>query len=212
MTFTKDYYIGVFEWTVAQKGYVYGSLATPTDFSPESTVYQYFADRATKLREHTSIAFAVPTEAQWEYACRAGTDASLYSGKEVPTVRNSTGANAPTVNELGFTAAYTESMRGHTIYKRERGGQLKPNAWGLYDMFGNVSEWCSDWVDETPLSSNPVVDPTGLATGTLKAMRGGCSAFWFAEGRCGARVGYMAAGNYAGYVGGRFVCPVTVTH
>ena len=212
VTFTKDYYIGVFEWTVAQKGYVYGSLATPTDFSPESTVYQYFADRATKLREHTSIAFAVPTEAQWEYACRAGTDASLYSGKEVPTVSNSTGANAPTVNELGFTAAYTESMRGHSIYTRERGGQLKPNAWGLYDMFGNVSEWCSDWVDETPLSSNPVVDPTGLATGTLKAMRGGCSAFWFAEGRCGARVGYMATGSYGNFVGGRFVCPVTVTH
>jgi len=211
VTLTKDYYIGVFEWTKAQKGYVYGSLGTPSDYTPEPCIYQYFADRATKLTEHTSIAFAVPTEAQWEFACRAGTDAQLYSGKDMPTSGIAKGNDAPTVNELGFTAAYTETMRGHSIYTRERGGKLKPNAWGLYDMLGNVSEWCSDWVDATALSSDPVTDPTGLATGTYKAMRGACSAFWFAEGRCGARVGYKATDAYANFVGGRFVCPITVT-
>lgn len=106
------------------------------------------------LSERTGRLFSLPTEAQWEYACRAGTVTPYYSGKTLPDgcCRNQkTERNLKTVSlEVGVS---------------------QPNAWGLYDMHGNVEEWCSDFYG--PYSAASAVNPTGPAGGDFRVTRGG---------------------------------------
>lgn len=94
-------------------------------------------------------AFSLPTEAQWEYACRAGTS-GLYAGN------------------LDSLAWYDENSGG----KPHPVGLKTPNAWGLHDMHGNVWEWCADW--DGPYSESAVADPVGATSGSLRVIRGGC--------------------------------------
>jgi formylglycine-generating enzyme required for sulfatase activity len=96
--------------------------------------------------------FSLPTEAQWEYACRAGT-----------TTRWSFGDDGA---QLGEYAWYRDKM-AHPV------GQKKPNAWGLYDMHGNVSEWCADWWGNAYYAKSPANDPAGPDSGTYRVLRGG---------------------------------------
>ncbi len=91
----------------------------------------------------------LPTEAQWEYACRAGT----------------TGAYAGTLDELAWYNA--NSMRTHEVR------QKKPNAWGLYDMHGNVYEWCSDYYDADYYDRSPASDPENTTASANRVSRGG---------------------------------------
>ena len=90
----------------------------------------------------------LPTEAQWEYACRAG----------------STGAYAGNLDDMAWYENNSGS-RTHSV------GTKKPNAWGLYDMHGNVYEWCQDWFGKYP--SGSVTDPTGPSSGSDRVGRGG---------------------------------------
>ena len=92
--------------------------------------------------------YALPTEAQWEYACRAG-EKGPYSG-----------------GSLDEVAWYDETSGSKT----HEVGQKKANAWGLYDMHGNVSEWCADWYEDTLKGGT---DPTGPSSGGLRVFRGG---------------------------------------
>ena len=101
--------------------------------------------------------FILPTEAQWEYACRAGTTTALNSGKNLSNY-----VACPEMDEVGW-CDYDEST--HPV------GQKQPNAWGLYDMHGNVDEWCLDWKGDYPTSA--VTDPTGPDTGETRIMRSG---------------------------------------
>ena len=104
--------------------------------------------------------FSLPTEAQWEYACRAGTNTSLNSGKNITSETGS----CYNLDEVGW---YCQNSGGKT----HAVGQKKPNVWGIYDMHGNVNEWCEDWYGDYP--SSAVTDPTGPSSGSRRVIRGG---------------------------------------
>ena len=124
-----------------------------------------------KLRAKTMLAgLDLPTEAQWEYACRAGTTTALNSGKALTQVRE-----CPNLAEVGRYLLNVDSSEGWYYRYSPLGsaavGSYAPNKWDLYDMHGNVWEWCLDWY--APLSSAPAVDPKGPATGRARVVRGG---------------------------------------
>ena len=97
----------------------------------------------------------LPTETQWEYACRAGTTTTWYSGNDEGALREHAW--------LRFNAGY----KTHPV------GQKSPNAWGLYDMHGNVWEWCQDWFGKRYYATSPMDDPPGPSGGSGRVLRGG---------------------------------------
>ncbi len=107
----------------------------------------------TQLSQVEGIAYSLPIEGQWEYACRAGTQ-SAYSFGEDPS-------------RLWYYAWYgaNSGLTTHSV------GTEAPNAWGLHDMHGNVHEWCQDWYDLYP--PGPVVDPVGPQSCVMRVLRGG---------------------------------------
>ncbi|MFB0551784.1 MAG: SUMF1/EgtB/PvdO family nonheme iron enzyme [Phycisphaerae bacterium] len=99
--------------------------------------------------------YRLPTEAEWEYACRAGTGTEFSFGNDVRKLKT-------------FTwFAENSSGKTHPV------GQKKPNPWGLYDMYGNVSEWCNDFYSENYYKHSPEKDPKGPDKGEEKVLRGG---------------------------------------
>jgi formylglycine-generating enzyme required for sulfatase activity len=158
---TKPYWLGKFEVTQAQWQAVMGSA--PSRFKGaqhpvESVSWNDAVEFCEKLtnqeraagRLPTGYRYTLPTEAQWEYACRAGTTGD-YGGS---------GA----LNEMGWYG----NNSGHKTH--DVGGK-SPNAWGFYDMHGNVWEWCSDWHGSYP--SGSVSDPAGPNSGSDRVLRGG---------------------------------------
>jgi formylglycine-generating enzyme required for sulfatase activity len=118
---------------------------------------------------------ALPTEAQWEYACRAGTKTALNNGKDLTIEYGS----CPNLDEVGWYGGNSGS-KTHAV------GGKKPNAWGLHDMHGNVWEWCEEWYDG-PLVGG--TDPTGPVAGVYRVLRGGSWIDSAAECRAAYRYG-----------------------
>jgi len=161
VTITKPFYMGMFEVTHEQYEQLMG--AAPSSIkgpikdpqcAEERISWDDAAEFCKKLSRQTGWTVSLPTEAQWEYACRAGTTTQFGFGDEK--------------TNLGDYAWYRENSQRNP----HPGGGKKPNAFGLYDMQGNVCEWCSDWYDL--YSTSGTTDPTGPETGSLRVARG-CS-------------------------------------
>lgn len=192
VTLTKGFWMGAYE--VTQREYLdlvgnnpshyIGDLNRPV----EGVAWDEANDYCVKLTEReraarrlpTGYAYRLPTEAEWEYACRAGTTTRFSHGDD------------PGYAQLGQFAWYWENSWSSTrpsgvssdfasrYYTTHPVGTKQPNAWGLYDMAGNVWEWCSDWYWSYPGGS--VTDWKGPSSGVHKVNRGGS---WFdGGGRC----------------------------
>ena len=168
VTISKDYYLGVYEVTQAQYEKVMGKNPSVfqgakvgnenADLPVENVSWDDVVEFCKKLSDlpeekKAGRMYRLPTETEWEYACRAGSK-TAYSFDD----------------EEGLLPEYgwfnrNSSDRTHTV------GLLEPNAWGLYDMHGNVWEWCSDWYEEYPKGA--VSDPTGPKEGSNRVRRGG---------------------------------------
>lgn len=126
----------------------------------------YFCKRLSSLPEERKAGrvYRLPTEAEWEYACRAGSK-TLFSFEGSKT----------TLDEYAwYRQNSSENARSHRPHPV---GKKKPNSWGLYDMHGNLLEWCQDWYAEYPEAS--LTDPTGPSSGSdslgdRRVLRGGC--------------------------------------
>jgi formylglycine-generating enzyme required for sulfatase activity len=105
--------------------------------------------------------FRLPTEAEWEYACRAGTATPFHTGSTISTdMANYDGGDS-----------YGDGPRGICRESTVEVGRFKPNAWGLHDMHGNVCEWCADFSADYPLYTEK--DPRGPVSGDMRVARGG---------------------------------------
>ena len=133
----------------------------------ESITYEQANDYCEKLNIKflnilpKGYKFALPTEAQWEYACRAGTNTALNNWKNLTSENGA----CPNLDEVGWYIK-NSGDKTHEV------GQKKPNSWGIYDMHGNVWEWCKNWYGEYPKES--VTDPIGAISGSYRVARGGC--------------------------------------
>ena len=172
VTISKDYYLGATEVTQGQYEKVMGT--NPSEFQKrvirksDSSMYPVeqvswenaveFCKKLSALPEENKAGrmYRLPTEAQWEYACRADGKMAYSFGESLKS--------------LGDYAWFGGNSNDQT----HPVGEKKPNAWGLYDMHGNVWEWCSDWYDEYPKGT--ISDTTGPKEGSGRVRRGGS---WF---------------------------------
>jgi len=142
----------------------------------------------------TKNGFRLPTEAEWEYACRAGTTSDFYWGRDCDPYP----ASMMDSTEMGnFCVWYGESWEygtGNANYGTHPVGTKEANAYGLYDMSGNVYEWCNDWYGA--YETGPQTDPTGPASGPWPCMRGGSWGNYAVYLRSSNRTFYPPAYDY----------------
>jgi formylglycine-generating enzyme required for sulfatase activity len=123
--------------------------------------YDHSTWQCNSHQPYSAEGYRLPTEAEWEYACRSGSTTAFANGEITDT-----GCNDPVLDEIGW---YCGNAGGWTHPVAEK----IPNAWGLYDMHGNLYEWCNDWYASY---GGDVTDPVGPATGSDRLLRGG---FWY---------------------------------
>jgi len=168
---TKGYWLGKYEVTQAQYEAIMGT--NPSYFKGADNPVEKvnwndamaFCKKLTEMEKNAGrlpegYEYTLPTEAQWEYACRAGTTTAFNNGTNIPIEEQIYDEPCPNMDEVGWYS-YNSDDRTHPV------GQKKPNAWGLYDMHGNVFEWCLDLSGNYPTKSmisyliKPVIDPMG---------------------------------------------------
>ena len=176
VTLTKAYWLGKYEVTQAQYEAIMGTnpsyfkgVDLPVErvtwnnavkFCEWLTIQERIAGRLPEGYEYT-----LPTEAQWEYACRAGTTTAFNNGTNIPTMLQREDKPCPNLDEVGWYR-FNSDETTHPV------GQKQPNAWGLYDMHGNVYEWCLDSYEKN-YPTTPVTDPKGDDEGSRRVVRGG---------------------------------------
>ncbi len=195
VTLTEDFYIGVYEFTQKQykmidTSYTYTGADDLPVIKPYSNIRAgTWPDAGAgaepgdktgiqRLRAQTGInTFDLPTDAQWEFACRAGTDGPYNAGTSVDDV-----------------AWYSGNANALQVV-----GQKLPNRWGLYDMHGNAAEWCLDWYATAPYAAgSSVQDPVGPASGSQRCVRSGSYSTEAARVRSAARTAVAAWQTYYG--------------
>lgn len=139
------------------------------------------------LSKKEGVVYRLPTEAEWEYACRAGTT-TRYPGTDDPralTAIGNTFDRDAAAHWPAWRDQAVEGSDGHAFTAPV--GRFAPNAFGLHDMVGNAWEWTADWYDETYYARSPEVDPQGPADGRVKVRRGGSWHTWPLYARCSYR-------------------------
>jgi len=164
-----------------------------------------FADAQTFCRRLSALeaeraagrVYRLPTDAEWERACRGGarTSRAFHFGMSASSRQANFDGSAP----FGMAAP------GPCLRRTCQVGQYPPNAYGLHDMHGNVWEWCQDWCSEVPLQPSPVTNPRGPRRGTTRVCRGG--SYFNPASRCRSayRIGYYP-GGHNDFIGFRVVC------
>lgn len=207
VTFSKAFYMG--KYLVTQADYLtvmgnnpsfftaqdWNSNPIPLDLNrpveqvswDDATNYcgQLTAQEQAAGRLNAGWVYRLPTESEWEYACRAGTTTAFYSGNSL----HSGEANFDGQTEYDASAGDISNQKGISLAYTTAVGSYQPNPWGLYDMDGNVWEWCLDWYGNYPVGT--VTDPTGPPTGQNRVARGGD---WGYSGRR-CRSAYRILGN-----------------
>jgi len=183
-----DYYIGKYEVTQGQWKNVQGN--TPSKFSNcgdncpvEQVSWNDAQDYISTLNQRTGKTYRLPTEAEWEYAARSGGKSEKYAG----------GDNVDSVSWYGKNS----DNQTHRV------GQKKPNGLGIYDMSGNVWEWCQDWYDSDYYKNSPKENPQGPSTGSYRVLRGGSWSYLAAAARAAYRGSWGSPGRRDGYFGFR---------
>jgi formylglycine-generating enzyme required for sulfatase activity len=189
---SKGFYIGIYEVTQEQYQKVMGtnpSYFKGSNLPVESVSWADAVEFCKKLSQTEGKTYRLPTEAEWEYACRAGTTTQFSFGDDK--------------SQLGDYAWYDKNSGG----KPHPVGTKKPNAWGLYDMHGNAWEWCLDWYAKDWYSKGPEENPLNESYGDKwgRVVRGG---FWFVNSglcRVSHRDGYGPSSRGGDGVGFRVV-------
>jgi formylglycine-generating enzyme required for sulfatase activity len=176
VTVTRPFYMGIYSVTQRQyhtvmginPSYFQGSKGGGPDFPVESISWHEAVEFCRKLNElpHEKAAgrvYRLPTEAEWEYACRGGVPMPFSSGLTLSGREANFNSNYP----------YGPTTRGGYLERTTKVGSYPPNPFGLFDMHGNIWEWCSDYYDRTYYRNSPRYDPQGPAEGTLRVVRGG---------------------------------------
>lgn len=172
ITITKAFEMSATEITQAQYQQVMGTNPSTRQGDKLPVVMVRYSDCVEfcrRLSEKTGRTIRLPTEAEWEYASRAGSISLWCFGDEEERLEDYAWYDWNALNGMMPV------------------GTLKPNAWGLFDMHGNVWEWCSDFYSETYYADSPTVDPTGPESGSAHVVRGG---YFFSPGwqtRCAER-------------------------
>jgi len=162
---SKGFYMGQTEVTQAQWEAVMGN--NPSHFKgdnlPVETVsWNDMVEFCKNLSQMESKTYTLPSEAQWEYACRAGSTTAYCFGD-----------SSTLLEDYAWHGYEPSAAKPHPV------GQKRPNKWGLYDMHGNVWEWCQDWYSEDYYKKSRSVDPEGPNTGSARVLRGGS---WYIRG------------------------------
>lgn len=202
---TKPFYMGAFEVTWAQYADVMGkNVLVAFGIRPESDDVNKPVDTVTwndaaefcrQLSRREGLAYRLPTEAEWEYGCRAGTTTPFCFGETIST------------DQANYDGDFTYGSGRKGVDRRETtlGGRFPPNAFGLYDMHGNVWEWCADWYSRDYYSESPVEDPEGPAPGEGRVIRGGMWKYGPENCRSAARHRNSPASTYDNLLGFRVV-------
>jgi sulfatase modifying factor 1 len=186
VTIARPFYIQTTEvtlkqWRTLMGAGFFGEHAGPDAIPVTKVSWNDATNFIAKLNELKQGSYRLPTEAEWEYACRAGSTTAYSWGNSINCSDAMYGNNTMKEPEC---IDYVKS-RGLPVDGPAPSESYRPNAWGLYDMSGNVWEWCQDAYGKYP--SGPVVDPVGPQSGTDRVRRGGS---WFKYGyycRCANR-------------------------